>query len=41
MTDAAAHCCMRLHAEDCTAAERKAYEQWLNTHPLHAVEYDA
>ncbi|KPY82831.1 FecR family protein [Pseudomonas syringae group genomosp. 7] len=41
ITDAAAHWCMRLHAEDCTAAERKAFEQWLNTHPLHAVEYEA
>ncbi|AVB14488.1 MULTISPECIES: FecR family protein [Pseudomonas syringae group] len=41
ITDAAAHWCMRLHAEDCTAAERKAFEQWLKAHPLHAVEYEA
>jgi transmembrane sensor len=41
ITDAAAHWCMRLHAEDCTAAERKAFEQWLKAHPLHAIEYNA
>lgn len=41
ITDTAAHWCMRLHAEDCTAAERKAFEQWLKAHPLHAIEYNA
>ncbi|EGH29521.1 FecR protein, partial [Pseudomonas syringae pv. japonica str. M301072] len=41
ITDAAAHWCMRLHAEDCTATERKAFEQWLKAHPLHAIEYNA
>ncbi|WP_433771135.1 FecR family protein [Pseudomonas putida] len=41
ITDAAAHWCMRLHADDCTAQERRAFEQWLHAHPLHAVEYDA
>ncbi|MDD0977291.1 FecR family protein [Pseudomonas fontis] len=41
ITDAAAHWCMRLHAEDCTAAERTAFEQWRSAHPLHAEEYQA
>ena len=29
ITDAAAHWCMRLHAEDCTVAEREAFSRWL------------
>jgi len=41
ITDAAAHWCMRLHAEDCTEQERLAFEQWLDAHPLHAFEYEA
>ncbi|MDD2104422.1 FecR family protein [Pseudomonas putida] len=41
ITDAAAHWCMRLHAPDCTAQERQAFEQWLDVHPLHASEYEA
>ncbi|MGF6097485.1 FecR family protein [Pseudomonas sp. 18175] len=41
ITDAAAHWCMRLHAHDCTAAERQAFEQWHDAHPLHAFEYAA
>ncbi|PWB30556.1 peptide ABC transporter substrate-binding protein [Pseudomonas sp. SDI] len=41
ITDAAAHWCMRLHAEDCTAAERAAFEQWRSAHPLHAQEWEA
>jgi transmembrane sensor len=41
VTDAAAHWCMRLHASDCTAAERQAFEQWRNAHPVHAFEYEA
>lgn len=41
VTDAAAHWCMRLHAFDCTAAERLAFEQWRDAHPLHAFEYEA
>ncbi|TFY91383.1 FecR family protein [Pseudomonas kairouanensis] len=41
ITDAAAHWCMRLHAHDCTPAERQAFEQWHNGHPLHAFEYAA
>lgn len=41
ITDAAAHWCMRLHAVDCTAEERRAFEQWRNAHPLHAFEYEA
>ncbi|WP_455827287.1 FecR family protein [Pseudomonas graminis] len=39
ITDAAAHWCMRLHASDCTANERRAFEQWHDAHPLHAFEY--
>ncbi|MDR9753641.1 FecR family protein [Pseudomonas sp. SZMC_28357] len=41
ITDAAAHWCMRLHAEDCTEAERQAFELWRDADPLHAFEYDA
>ncbi|VVN92900.1 FecR family protein [Pseudomonas fluorescens] len=41
VTDAAAHWCMRLHAFDCTADERQAFEQWRDAHPLHAFEYEA
>jgi transmembrane sensor len=41
VTDAAAHWCMRLHANDCTAEERLAFEQWHDAHPLHAFEYEA
>jgi len=41
ITDAAAHWCMRLHANDCTAEERLAFEQWHDAHPLHAFEYEA
>ncbi|MHC2144745.1 FecR family protein [Pseudomonas sp. 210_17 TE3656] len=41
ITDAAAHWCLRLQAEDCTTAERLAFEQWLAADPLHAQEYQA
>ncbi|KAA0984178.1 FecR family protein [Pseudomonas sp. ANT_J12] len=41
ITDAAAHWCMRLHAIDCTAEERQAFEQWRDAHPLHAFEFEA
>ncbi|WP_095194137.1 FecR family protein [Pseudomonas sp. Irchel 3A7] len=41
ITDAAAHWCMRLHADDCTPQERVAFEQWRDAHPLHAFEYEA
>ncbi|GFM87716.1 peptide ABC transporter substrate-binding protein [Pseudomonas cichorii] len=41
ITDAAAHWCMRLHADDCTDAERKVFNQWFNAHPQHAIEYEA
>ncbi|WP_434563366.1 FecR family protein [Pseudomonas sp. Z4-20] len=41
ITDAAAHWCMRLHAEDCTEAERLAFKQWHDADSLHAFEYEA
>jgi transmembrane sensor len=41
ITDAAAHWCMRLHADDCTAAEREAFARWLAADPRHAEEYRA
>lgn len=41
ITDAAAHWCMRLHAVDCTDAERLAFKQWHDADPLHAFEYQA
>ncbi|AGZ35533.1 FecR family protein [Pseudomonas sp. SWI6] len=41
ITDAAAHWCMRLHADDCTAAEREAFTRWLAADKRHAEEYQA
>jgi len=41
ITDAAAHWCMRLHAVDCTDAERQSFKQWHDADPLHAFEYQA
>ncbi len=41
VTDAAAHWCMRLHADDCTAAEREAFAHWLAADARHRVEYEA
>ncbi|MCM2362296.1 FecR family protein [Pseudomonas sp. SR18] len=41
ITEAAAHWCMRLHAGDCTPAERQAFSHWHDSHPLHAFEYAA
>ncbi|WP_236198206.1 FecR/PupR family sigma factor regulator, partial [Pseudomonas putida] len=41
ITDAAAHWCMRLHADDCTASEREAFARWLAADPRHAEEYQA
>ena len=41
ITDAAAHWCMRLHAVDCTDAERQAFKEWHDADPLHAFEYEA
>ncbi|QCI12813.1 FecR family protein [Pseudomonas putida] len=41
MTDAAAHWCMRLHADDCTAAEREAFARWVAADARHREEYEA
>lgn len=41
VTEAAAHWCMRLHASDCTEAERQAFAHWRSADPLHAAEYEA
>ena len=41
ITDAAAHWCMRMHAADCSDAERLAFKQWHDADPLHAFEYAA
>lgn len=41
ITQAAAHWCRRLHAEDCTPAERVAFERWLAADPLNADKYRA
>ncbi|MFJ4348979.1 FecR family protein [Pseudomonas sp. NPDC089401] len=41
ITDAAAHWCMRLHADDCTTLEREAFARWLAADPRHAEEYQA
>lgn len=39
--EAAAHWCMRLHADDCTDVERAAFDRWLKSDPSHADEYQA
>lgn len=41
ITDAAAHWCMRLHADDCTPQERAEFEHWFAANPLHAQEFEA
>ena len=41
ITDAAAHWCMRLHAEDCTEEDHAEFEKWLTASPLHRQEYQA
>jgi len=41
ITDAAAHWCLRLQSEDCTALERQAFERWLAADPVHVQEYQA
>lgn len=41
ITDAAAHWCMRLHADDCTALEHEAFACWLAADPRHEEEYRA
>lgn len=41
ITDAAAHWCMRLHAEDCTQAEHEEFADWLAADPRHTEEYQA
>lgn len=41
ITDAAAHWCMRLHAEDCTDAERRVFAQWYAADARHGDEYRA
>lgn len=41
ITDAAAQWCMRLHADDCTQAERETFARWLAADPRHADEYQA
>lgn len=35
----AAHWCMRLRETDCRPAERRAFEDWLQSDPRHAFEY--
>lgn len=39
ITDAAAHWCLRLDAEDCTDSERAAFAEWLASDPRHLQEY--
>ncbi|MGE8171020.1 FecR family protein [Pseudomonas putida] len=41
LTDAAAHWCMRLHADDCTAAEREAFSRWIAADSRRREEYEA
>jgi transmembrane sensor len=41
ITDAAAHWCMRLHAEDCSDVERRIFAQWHSADIRHADEYRA
>ncbi|MBC2657520.1 DUF4880 domain-containing protein [Pseudomonas sp. MSSRFD41] len=35
----AAHWCIRLREDDCSLAERQAFEDWLLSDPSHACEY--
>lgn len=35
----AAHWCIRLREADCSLAERRAFEDWLQSDPSHAFEY--
>lgn len=39
LAEEAARWCMRLHADDCTDAERAAFDRWLSSDPAHAREY--
>ena len=41
ITEAAAHWCMRLHADDCTVAEHEAFARWLAADKRHGDEYQA
>jgi transmembrane sensor len=41
ITDAAAHWCMRLHAENCSDVERRIFAQWHSADIRHADEYRA
>jgi transmembrane sensor len=41
ITDEAAQWCMRLHADDCTDAERRRFAKWHAADPRHASEYQA
>ncbi|WP_322617601.1 FecR/PupR family sigma factor regulator [Pseudomonas sp. BIC9C] len=35
----AAHWCLRLSDETCTASERATFQQWVQADPRHAFEY--
>lgn len=37
----AAYWCMRLHEDDCSEAERQAFQRWLDASPEHAREFAA
>lgn len=39
LVEVAAHWCMRLHAEDCTAEERAEFQAWVDSDPANALEY--
>ncbi|WP_240921785.1 FecR family protein [Metapseudomonas otitidis] len=39
LVEVAAHWCMRLHAEDCTAEERAEFQAWIDSDPANALEY--
>ncbi|MGY4495826.1 FecR family protein [Pseudomonas sp. TE3610] len=41
IAEAAAHWCLRLNSDDCTAQERAAFEQWVAASPEHAAEFAA
>lgn len=41
LAEAAAQWCMRIHAEDCTAEDREAFQRWLTASPEHAREFVA
>jgi transmembrane sensor len=41
LSETATDWCIRLHLEDCSEADRKAFQRWYHADPAHAAEYEA